>query len=187
MTELEKVEKLREKADVSFAEAKEALESANGDILDAIIYLEKQGKATVPPGGGYFSGTGEPSGDYSYSSGGENEYRSKGESFGDMMRRFGRFCVKLFNKGNSNFLDAIKRDELMFTCPVTILVILLLLFFPLTVFLFLLSLFFGYRYRFRGEDLGRDSVNSIMDGAANAVDGVKRSFTEGSNRAESGK
>ena len=54
MTELEKVEKLREKANVSFAEAKEALDNTGGDILDALIYLEKQGKSTIPAGGGFF-------------------------------------------------------------------------------------------------------------------------------------
>ncbi len=45
MDNFEKVEKLREKANVTFEEAKEALEEANGDLLDAMIIFEKQGKA----------------------------------------------------------------------------------------------------------------------------------------------
>ena len=40
----EKVEKIRNTANVSYEEAKEALEAANGDLLDAMIYLEKNGK-----------------------------------------------------------------------------------------------------------------------------------------------
>ena len=44
MDMFEKVEKLREKANVSYEEAKEALERSNGDILDAMILLEKEGK-----------------------------------------------------------------------------------------------------------------------------------------------
>jgi len=184
MTELEKVEKLREKADVSFAEAKEALDNANGDILDALIYLENQGKATIPAGGGYFSGSGAPTEDYQYSQHGEHSYERRGETFGEMLKRFGRFCLKILNKGNTNFLEATKHDSLMFSCPVTAVVVLLLFFFWVTIPLFVLSLFFGFRYRFRGADLDRDSVNAVMDGAANIVEDVKNSFAERANKSE---
>ena len=55
MTTLEQVEKLRTMANVSYDEAKTALDAVNGDLLEAIIYLEKQGKVTAPSGGGYYS------------------------------------------------------------------------------------------------------------------------------------
>ncbi len=55
MATLEQVEKLREKANVSFEEAKAALDACNGDLLDALIYLEKQGRVNAPTGGGYYS------------------------------------------------------------------------------------------------------------------------------------
>ncbi len=48
MENYEKVEKLRERANVSYEEAKEALEQNNWDILDAMIALEKSGKAAGP-------------------------------------------------------------------------------------------------------------------------------------------
>jgi len=41
---IEKVDKLVERADVSYEVAKEALETANGDLLDAVIILEREGK-----------------------------------------------------------------------------------------------------------------------------------------------
>ena len=44
MDNFEKVEKIREKTGVSYEEAKAALEANNYDLLDAVIYLEKQGK-----------------------------------------------------------------------------------------------------------------------------------------------
>jgi len=47
---IEKVDKLVERADVSYEVAKEALESANGDLLDAVILLEREGK--LGPGAG---------------------------------------------------------------------------------------------------------------------------------------
>ena len=45
---LEKVEKLVEKTGVSYEDAKSALEKSEGDILDAMIVLEKEGKVQAP-------------------------------------------------------------------------------------------------------------------------------------------
>ena len=44
MDEFEKVEVLREKANVSYEEAREAIKQADGDLLEAMVILEKQGK-----------------------------------------------------------------------------------------------------------------------------------------------
>ena len=48
MDNLEKVEKLRERANVSYEEAKEALENNDWDLLDAMVALEKEGKTVKP-------------------------------------------------------------------------------------------------------------------------------------------
>jgi len=187
MTELEKVEKLREKADVTFAEAKEALDNSGGDILDALIYMENQGKVTVPAGGGFYSGANMPAQTELTSSndaGSRNYNEGSGESFSDLMKRFGAFCLKMFNKGLNNYLDATKGEEHLFSCPVLIVILLAAFFFWVTIPLFIISLFFGFRYSFSGADLGRDSVNSVMDSASNVVDDVKRSFAESTNKTE---
>jgi len=184
MTELEKVEKLREKTGVSYAEAKEALSNANGDLLDALIYLEKLGKVNPPPGGGFFSGIGVPD-DYQKSSGrGYKEPERNGEQFSDLMSRLGQFFLKLFRKGNTNFLEARRNGEHLFSCPVTALVVLLLFFFWVTVPALIISLFFGVNYRFSGPDLERDSVNSVMGSASDVVDDVKKSFSESTKKAD---
>lgn len=44
MEKLEKVELIREKCGVSYEDAKAALDACGDDTLDAIIWLEKQGK-----------------------------------------------------------------------------------------------------------------------------------------------
>ena len=52
---LEQVERLREKADVSYGQAKAALEYSGGNLLDALIYLRSRGSSpgrrtpTTPP------------------------------------------------------------------------------------------------------------------------------------------
>ncbi len=52
---LEQVEKVRSCTGASYEEAKAALEAAGGNVLDAVILLEQQGKTgptggTTPPG-----------------------------------------------------------------------------------------------------------------------------------------
>lgn len=42
MDNFEKLEKLREHANISYEETKQALENSNWDILDAMIYLEQK-------------------------------------------------------------------------------------------------------------------------------------------------
>lgn len=44
MSNLELIDELRKRANVSYEAAKEALEKCNGDIVEALVYLEKQNK-----------------------------------------------------------------------------------------------------------------------------------------------
>ena len=44
---LEQVDLIMKRANVSYTEAKEALEQANGDVVEALMLLEKQGKKTA--------------------------------------------------------------------------------------------------------------------------------------------
>ena len=48
MDKLEMIEKLRERADISYEEAKEILDRAEGDLLEAIVLLEKEGRMRQP-------------------------------------------------------------------------------------------------------------------------------------------
>ncbi len=180
MATLEQVEKLRERANVSFEEAKAALDASGGDVLEALILLEKQGKVNPPSGGGYYSSKDSSEGEkgkenaYQEANGGEK----RGESFGDMMRRFGRFCAGLFRKGNSNFFEAEKDGKVIVSVPVTLLVISLVFFFWVIFPLAIIGLFCGFRYHFRGHELGREAVNKVMDSASDTAESIKRSLGE---------
>lgn len=180
---LEQVELLREKANVSYDEAKEAMEAADGDVLDALIYLEKKGKVTPPSGGGYYSSEkGLPeqvSSQHKRREEASNGAKEKsGVRFGDLMRRFGRFCAQLVHKGNINTLEILKDGMVKTAFPVTLLVVLLVFAFWITVPLLILGLFFGYRYQFRGPDLEKEVVNEAMDSVANTAEELKRSFSK---------
>lgn len=48
MEDYKLVEKLKNEANISYEEAKIALERSNWDILDAFVYLEEKGKVQKP-------------------------------------------------------------------------------------------------------------------------------------------
>ncbi|MCL2391458.1 MAG: ubiquitin [Oscillospiraceae bacterium] len=175
MTDFEKAEKLREKTGVSYTDAKDALENTDGSLLEALVYLEKQGKVDTPPGGGFYSGANP-----NEKQDGSDE--KKRESFSELMKRFGRFCMKVLDKGMTNCLEASKNGEHLFSIPVLAFILLLVIFIWVTLPVFIITLFCGIRYRFSGPDLDRDDVNNVMDSACNIVDDVKKSFTEEINK-----
>lgn len=182
MTTLEQVEKLRTMADVSYDEAKTALDASNGDLLEAIIYLEKQGKVNAPTGGGYYSSEKTAGADgmafkkacwekHAHHCGG-------GGKFISLMKKFGSFCLKMIRKGNSNNFEVLMGEEIKATVPVTALALLLIFAFWITIPLIVIGLFFGLRYRFTGPDCCGHTVNDAMNSAADAAINLKKSVND---------
>ena len=182
MITIDQVEELRKYADISFNQAKEALEETNGDILEAIINLEKDGKINAPKEGGFYSS--QNSKEKSQKSGGsqspEGEYYDEsGTSFSELVGKVSAFLDRLINQGNKNTLEIIKDGEKLMSIPVTVLLVLVVFTFWLTIPLLIIGLFFGYKYRFKGPDLGKENVNNAMNSASEAVENIKREFKGG--------
>lgn len=159
---LEQVEILREKANVSYEEAKVALEQNDGDILDALVMLEREGKTaapfTPPTVKGRVVGDGQGQcGKGNFSKGVKNFFES-----------VGRFFTKVITVGGNNYLDVSQDDRHVLSISILAFALLLIVAFWLILPLMIVSLFFRYQYRVRGEELGRDSVNEVLDKTANA-------------------
>ena len=181
---LEQVEKLREKADVSYNDAKEALEASDGDLLEALIYLERQGKVTPPKDGGFYRSKVDSSESKDNSQ--EDKTKTNREGLADLARKFVRFCGTLIHKGNINYLVIKKDGEVKTKFTITLLVVMLLFFFWITMPLLIIGLFFGFRYSFRGPNLGKKFVNEVMDNIADTAENIKKSFTEEVNKETNG-
>lgn len=183
MITLEQVEKLRDRANITYDEAKIALEEANGDVLEALIQLEKKGSVAPPAGGGYYSSEKSNAENKEATLGKEGKKYSNPNQDGPF-RRFFKFCREVIRRGNINSFEAIKDGEVKLTVSITILVILILIFFWVTVPLLVMGLFFGFRYVFKGPDFGKDAVNNAMNMAADTAEKVKRSVMEGHTEEE---
>ncbi len=177
MDNFEKVEKLREKANVSYEEAKQALENSNWDILDAMIYLEQNGKVKGPEQTSYTT---------------QNEQRAIGAepepenkaSLGDLLSRFGKWCVSWIEKGNRNSFCVEKQNREIFRVPITLLVVLLFFAFWVVLPLMIVGLFFNMHYHFAGPDIRSVDldINKAMDGAASAAENIKNEFNNAVNK-----
>jgi len=175
MSTIEQVEKLKEKANVSYEEAREALEAAGGDMLDAIIHLEKQGKVKAPENGGSFTAS-PPKEEGPKAK--KKEDNNGGESFSSLMRKFFNWCGRIIAKGNIHMFEVRRNSEVMVSVPLTVLVLLLIFAFWVVVPLIVIGLFFGCRYFFRGPDIEKTVVNKMMDAAADAAEDLKKEIKE---------
>lgn len=183
MVTIEQVEKLREKANVTYGEAKNALDACDGDILEAMIYLEQQGKVQSPPNDGQYRYGQQETLSAQENSGDEKDKGSQtsGESFSSLLGRFFRWCGMILVKGNTNTFEVSRNGTQIISVPVTILVVLLILAFWVVLPLIIIGLFFNCRYSFQGPDLGRADVNNVMDSAAEAAENIKKDVA-GSNK-----
>ena len=175
---LEQVERLREKAPVSYAQAKKALEYSGGNLLDALIYLEEQG--LIPrEEGAYYSTKGEtappppppprdePTPDPEQ---GKKKQKRNGVLVVAPKKGSGKKLLPTLRRWLvDNELEIWRRDKPVTALPVLILVLLVIFVYYLTIPLLILGLFLGFRYRFSGPDLERDEINSVMDTVADTA------------------
>lgn len=176
MKHLEKVEKLREKADITYEEARAVLEECEWDLLDAVIKLESQGKMSS-------KGTA----DFSTEGSGEHESKSPlqlAESYQNYQEHnhkkekstFQSICSGLqilLRKSMDNKFIVKHHGSLILEIPVLMLILLMLAFFWLLLILMPAGLFFGFSYSFAGPELGRDDINNAMNRATEAAENLK--------------
>lgn len=174
---LEMVERLREKAPVSYGQAKRALEYSGGNLLDALIYLEEQG-AIPRQEGAYFTTRGEtppspppapPASEAEEETGsGKKKKKKRPDRKGKAAGR-STFLQTLRRWLIDNELEIWRRDKPITALPVLILVLLVIFAYYVVIPLLILGLFLGFRYRFSGPDLERDELNDVMGNVADTA------------------
>jgi hypothetical protein len=169
---LEMVERLKNKADVSYKQAKEALEYSGGNLLDALIYLEEKG-AIPRETGAYYSTKSETPPPPPEPLPAQLPAKTKKQRAPKPPRPRGGGVKRFFNALRrwliDNELEIWRRDQPITALPVLILVLLLCCAPWVTIPVLLLGLFLGFRYRFSGPDLDRDEINSMISSVADTA------------------
>jgi len=178
MITLEQVEKLKERANVSYEDARSALEYTDGDMLEAVIYLERQGKICSPEMSSYNTQTGrvhDGPGRKGHGGHWEDDHHRHGPTIREQMHYLWRKFCELVRKTNTNQFEVCRDGRRLISMPVTLLIISVLCFFWVTLPLLIIALFLGCRYRFVGPDFGKDAINNVMDQAADVADSIRLS------------
>lgn len=164
MDNFEKVEKLREKANVTFEEAKAALEESNWDLLDAMIILERQGKAEERRE----SYSTKDNADLMVVDEPEKKDRKHGNAFTDKLK-------VLWHKSCENFFVIEKGDDVILNIPIWVFIIIILLTWHVTLVAMVVALFFGCKYSFKGA-AEMKTANEVCDKVSEAAEKVKESY-----------
>ncbi|MCR5215021.1 MAG: hypothetical protein K6E10_11450 [Eubacterium sp.] len=181
MVEFEKVEKLVQKANVSYEDAKAALENANGDMLDAMIALERAGKAKKPGQSTYTTGPESQTQyrDVPYVIEQNNRENRRGffSDLGSAIRRGFRYTI-------DTSISVTRKGSEIIKLPLWISIIALLCAWELLLVVVVVSLFFDCRYSLVGKNSDKkvsDEVNDIMGQASDFAGKVRASFNESFN------
>lgn len=177
MTELEKVEKLRERANVTYEEAKRALDENNGDLLDAMISLEKQGKTKAPKQES-FNTTYDNQEEYtSVEKTIEKKQKTDEESLANKIKRFVKIAIQ---KSKDNHFVVEHKGNQVVKIPAWLFIILLLFGWHVLVPVMIVAMFFSCRYSFVGAD-DLSVINDVMGKAEDMADKAKEEFTKNDN------
>ena len=159
MDHYEMVESLRAKANVTYEEAKAALEASDWDMLDALVLLESEGKVNGAP---EFT-TKEKTDDAQ-----QTIRNGKGS-----LSKLGAWISKMITLGNQNqFVISRKGSELV-AMPLTVMALLTVLVWPFSLIVLFAGFFLGTRYAFRGPDINatvNDFVNKAQEKTATVVE-----------------
>ena len=160
MDQFEKVEKLRQSANVTFEEAKEALLASNGDLLDAMIYLEKKGKVD--------------------SQSKALPVLAAGEKREEKKQQFKATAKSIWKKLNDVQFVTTKDEATIIKVPVWVLIAVLVLTWWISIILLIVGLFVGCKYSFVGPEDYKE-LNKVMQGASAFADSIKDKVEENTN------
>ena len=172
---LEQVERLREKADVSYGQAKAALECSGGILLDALVNLEEQG-AHPRPEHAYYSTKNEapppppqelPVLQVKPEAKQAKQKKHKRRGVRHLLHWLRRILL-------DNELEIWRKGQPITAVPMLILLIFVIFLYWIAIPLLILGLFLGFRYQIAGPDLENDTINGMMDSAASTAADVGR-------------
>lgn len=186
MDKLEKVELIREKTGVSYDDANAALAASNDDVLDAIIFLERVGKAQPKTVSFTETRTDPTFGAPIPPEAGQTQNASQGPSrsarFLEAMNRVCNALTRFMKSSLDTSFVITRRGERLFSMPALFIILGIFLWwaaFPLLV----IGLFCGCRYQIEGPSPVMAGVNKVMDIASDGVDSIKDTVMGGNDNA----
>lgn len=178
MEKLKLVDKLKNKANISYEEAKDVLEKSNWDMLEAMLYLEAHGKVQKPSISIFYTNESKES----YNENGEevNLKKDKNENNFENKNSFeGVFeaICKAIDTCNNIFIEIIRNSRVILKIPFTVLIVLLFFAFWIVIPLMIIGLFFNMEFLVSSKKIDVDKINKVFKETSKVVKDVKGKFT----------
>lgn len=145
---IESIDELRKRANVSYEEAKGALEKTNGNLLEALILLEKEGKSE------------------------KESYKKTGKGW----REYGvvKFIKRAIKKGNSYRVIVHKNEKVVIDVTLTATTIVTVVFPYAVGIAFLVTLFTGHKLKIKSEKDDVEKVNKALENLSDFTESTKK-------------
>lgn len=150
--DLELIEKIRERAHVSYEEGREALEKCNNDIVEALIYLEKQDKIKAP---------------------------QKEDGCQDS---FWKKVKRLLKKCHEMKLVISKEEDKIIDLPLTVVIIITILAAPIILVGLIVALFTGHKIRIKKPGTQDLKINKTLDDISAAASKISDQVVDALNK-----
>lgn len=173
------IDKLKNETNISYEEAKIALEKSNGDILDAFVYLEEKGKVQKPSVSIFY--TNEYKENYKSSEiinnkDQENNYNNakKDNTFEGI---FVKVC-KIIDTCNNIFFEIKRENKTFLKIPSTVIILLLVFAFWIVIPLYITGLFFDIEFSLSGKRVELSKINNVLKMISVNIKKVKHGWKE---------
>ena len=174
MEKLKLVDKLKNKANISYEEAKDVLEKSNWDMLEAMLYLEAHGKVQKPSISIFYTNESKEDGEEVNlkKDTNENNFENKNGFEGV----FEAIC-KAIDTCNNIFIEIIRNSRVILKIPFTVLIVLLFFAFWIVIPLMIIGLFFNMEFLVSSKKIDVDKINKVFKETSKVVKDVKGKFT----------
>lgn len=147
---IEKIDELRERTGVNYTDAKEALESCNGDMLEAIVYLEKDKKARTQKAKPIGSGL--------------------SDKICALLKKGSSTRIKMYKQENIIFSISVNIAALIG--------FIMLPFIELIAIALLIALLTGHRFKLESNSSDTSKINATLDKMTDTVNQAKEKLVE---------
>lgn len=174
------VEKLKNETNISYEEAKSALEKVNWDILDAIVYLEERGKIQRPSVSTFY--TNEHKENYKYREITGDKYEESNYNNSKRDNTFhGVFelVCKIIDTCNNIFFEIKKENTTFLKIPITVIILLLIFAFWIVIPLYIVGLFFDIEFLLSGSWEKINKINDIFKIISVSIRKLKEKLKKG--------
>lgn len=170
---------LIEKTNISYDEAKEALENTEWDILESIVYLEKIGRINGSGNGEFYTNkyykayeTNTSILNLNKDEENQEEFKNSKDNQNDGNKFFEWIC-NIIDIGNNTWIEFSKSKNELFKIPITVLVVLTFFMFGTIIPLIVITLFLGVEIKVSSQKLNVEEINKFLEKISDEIRNIK--------------